>query len=228
MDHDEEIFDEFRPGFLADKDTAWLNDFAEIQRRHEPEISAWAQAFLDYHPVDHQRTAAAIKAWADQVPWPEGEYGREMMALAVRMAITMRLSLSIAAERDRARRTDLMQAAHERIVEARKKAAVYDGVVDRARPAYYVGVGWHAILDDLIKEFSEIDGLGFLSAHEKFGGLRISYLYSGDRQADIDAIEKRAIERSLITCWYCGQPGKLKRERWWRVRCEEHWSAEND
>lgn len=119
-----------------------------------------------------------------------------------------------------------MQAAHERVVEARRRAAVYDGDLDRARPAYYVGPGWTAILDDLVREFAEIEGLGFLSAHEKFGGLRLSYLYSGDRQADVDAIERRAADRAIVTCWYCGQPGQLKRERWWRVRCEEHWSAE--
>lgn len=119
-----------------------------------------------------------------------------------------------------------MQAAHERVVEARRKAAVFDGDLDRARPAYYVGAGWHEILDDLLREFSEINGLGFLSAHEKWGGLRVAYLYSGDRQADVDSIEKRAADRSMETCWYCGQPGRLKQERWWRVRCEEHWSAE--
>lgn len=119
-----------------------------------------------------------------------------------------------------------MQAAHDRMTEVRRKAAVFDGDLDCARPAYYVGVGWYPILDDLVKEFAEIDNLGFLSAHEKFGGLRVAYLYDGDRQAEIDAIEKRAADRSLVTCWYCGQPGKLKQERWWRVRCDEHWNAE--
>ncbi|MBY5684864.1 hypothetical protein HFO32_22330 [Rhizobium leguminosarum] len=119
-----------------------------------------------------------------------------------------------------------MQASNERVVEARRKAAVYDGDLTRAREGYHVGAGWHAILDDLVKEFAEIENLGFLAAHEKSGGLRVSYLYDGDRQTDIDAIEKRAAARALVACWYCGQLGKLRQERWWRVRCEEHWSAE--
>jgi hypothetical protein len=124
------------------------------------------------------------------------------------------------------RKNALIDEAHDRIVEARRKAAVYDGDLDRARPAYYVGPGWHPILDDLVQEFAEIDDLGFLSAHEKFGGLRVTHLYSGDRQTDVDAIIKRVSDRALAACWYCGQAGRMRQERWWRVRCDEHWNAE--
>lgn len=120
----------------------------------------------------------------------------------------------------------LMKAAHDRMIEARKLAAVYDGDLERARRAYHVGPGWHPILDDLVKEFAEVEGLGFLAAHEKFGELRVAYLYDGDRQADVDTIVKRASDQAMEACWYCGQLGKVKQERWWRVRCEEHWSAE--
>ncbi|WP_035228743.1 hypothetical protein [Agrobacterium tumefaciens] len=120
----------------------------------------------------------------------------------------------------------LMKAAHNRMVEARKLAAVYDGDLDRARPAYHVGGGWYGILDDLVKEFAEIKNLGFLAAHEKWGELRVAYLYHGDRNADVNAIEMRAHDRCLVTCWHCGQPGKMKQERWRRVRCDEHWSSE--
>lgn len=120
----------------------------------------------------------------------------------------------------------LIQAAHDRMLAARRKAAVYDGDLDRAGPAYHVGVGWHAILDDLVKEFAVIENLGFLAAHEKWGGLSIAYIYDGNRQAGVDAIEQRARDLCLKTCWYCGQPGRMRQERWWRVRCEEHWSAE--
>ncbi|KQQ61180.1 hypothetical protein ASF69_01780 [Rhizobium sp. Leaf311] len=121
---------------------------------------------------------------------------------------------------------DLIAASHDRMIAARQKSAVYDGDLARARQAYNVGAGWHGILDDLVSEFAKIDGLGFLGAHEKWGGLRIAYLYSGDRQSDVDSVVHNAAERSLETCWHCGQPGKLNRERWWRVRCDEHWSAE--
>lgn len=119
-----------------------------------------------------------------------------------------------------------MQASHDRMVEARKLAAVYDGDLDRARPAYHVGSGWHAVLDDLVKDFAEIEGLGFLAAHEKWGELRVAYLYVGDRKSDVEAIEMRARDRCITSCWYCGQPGKMRQKRWWRVRCDEHWSAE--
>ncbi|MBY3044820.1 hypothetical protein [Rhizobium leguminosarum] len=120
----------------------------------------------------------------------------------------------------------MIQAAHDRMLAARRNAAVHDGDLDRARPTYHVGAGWHAILDDLVRDFSEIEGLGFLAAHEKWGELRVAYLYSGDRHADVDEIEHRARDLCLTTCWYCGQPGTMRKDRWWRVRCEEHWSAE--
>lgn len=119
----------------------------------------------------------------------------------------------------------LIDESHDRIMEARRKAAVFDGDLDRARQAYYVGDGWHGILDDLVRDFAEIDDLGFLSAHEKWGHLRVSYLYSGDRKDAVEAIVKRSADRALVSCWYCGQPGKLKQESWWRVRCDEHWST---
>ncbi|MCJ8237823.1 hypothetical protein [Peteryoungia algae] len=117
-----------------------------------------------------------------------------------------------------------MVMTQEQMEERRRQVAVFDGDVDRARSGYHVGEGWHAILDDLVREFAKIDDLGFLSAHEKWGGLRVSYLYPGDRSDDVEAIVKRASHRAQETCWYCGQPGKLKQERWWRVRCDEHWS----
>lgn len=120
----------------------------------------------------------------------------------------------------------LIQAAHDRMVAARRKAAIFDGDLDRARLAYHVGSGWHVILDDLVTEFAEIKNLGFLAAHEKWGELRVAYLYHGDRQSDVDVIVKRASDRALEACWYCGQPGKMKQERWRRVRCDEHWSSE--
>jgi len=108
----------------------------------------------------------------------------------------------------------------------RRQLAVFDGDLDRARSGYHVGDGWASILDDLVTDFSQINDLGFLSAHEKWGHLRVSYIYSGERKDDVEAIVKRAADRCLVSCWYCGQTGILKQERWWRVRCDDHWSAE--
>lgn len=149
-----------------------------------------------------------------------------MMGKVDQEAISAVVQRMIASRTDDPIKRAKLQAAHDRMTEARRRAAVYDGDLERARPAYYVGPGWHAILDDLVKEFAEIEGLGFLSAHEKWGGLRVGYLYDGDRQDDVDAIVKKTADRCIVACWYCGQPGKIKQERWWRVRCEEHWSAE--
>ncbi|KPF42997.1 hypothetical protein IP76_14460 [Rhizobium sp. AAP43] len=118
-----------------------------------------------------------------------------------------------------------MVMTKEQMEERRRQLAVYDGDLEHARPGYNVGEGWYAILDDLVREFAEIDDLGFLSAHEKWGHLRVSYLYSGDRKEDVEVIVKHAADRCLVSCWYCGEPGQLKQERWWRVRCDEHWSA---
>lgn len=177
------------------------------------DTEVWAKAFLDFHPVPEQRTPEAIGAWAKM-----GKVSQDEMSAVIQRMIDSRT--------DEPAKRASMQAAHDRMVEARRRAAVYDGDVDRARPAYYVGDGWHAILDDLVREFCEMDGLGFLAAHEKWGELRIAYLYDGDRQADVDAIVKRASDRALVACWYCGQPGRMRQERWWRVRCEEHRRAE--
>jgi len=179
----------------------------------DQDIDDWAKAFLDFHPMPDQRTVDAMGAWAKM-----GKVNEQAMSAVVQRMIGSRT--------DDPAKAAQMQAAHDRMVAARQKAAVYDGDLNRARPAYYVGPGWHAILDDFVKEFAEIDGLGFLAAHEKWGGLRVAYLYDGDRQADVDAIEKRAADRCRESCWYCGQPGLIRQERWWRVRCEEHWSAE--
>ncbi|TAX58940.1 hypothetical protein ELI02_02250 [Rhizobium leguminosarum] len=90
-DHDD-VYAEFRTGFLADRDVAWINVFHEVQRNHKDDIDAWAQAFLDFHPVPHQRTVAAITAWADQLPWPDDRDGIDQARMAVRISIAMRMS----------------------------------------------------------------------------------------------------------------------------------------
>lgn len=185
----------------------------QLKAESDRYLNEWAKAFLDCHPVPEQRTVGAMEAWARM-----GKVNQNDMSAVIQRMIDSRLA-------DPAKRLQ-MQAAHDRMIESRHKAAVYDGDLDRARPAYYVGPGWHSILDDLVREFAEIDGLGFLSAHEKWGELRVAYLYDGERQAAVDAIVKRARDKCLVTCWYCGQPGRMKQERWWRVRCDEHWSAE--
>lgn len=223
LEKEEQLLKAWQPGLFADQMS--MGFFRTIRAINESDIEKWSKAFLDYHPVPEQRSTQAIKAWSDDVPWPSDECGKEYAALAVRLKITLQIEEEITSVR---RRSDLIQTSHDRMKAARRRAAVYDGDLDRARPAYCVGSGWHAILDDLVQEFSKIDGLGFLSAHEKWGELRVAYLYDGDRQADINVIIKRAADRCRESCWYCGQPGRMRQERWWRVRCEEHWSTTNE
>lgn len=178
-------------------------------------LEKWARAFLDFHPMPEQRTREAIGAWAAM-----GKVDEKAISAVVQRMIDSRT--------DDPAKVAKLQASHDRMVAARRRTAVYDGDLDRARPAYYVGPGWHGILDDLVRDFAEIEGLGFLAAHEKWGELRVAYLYSGDRQADVDAIVKRSAERCLVTCWYCGLPGRMRQERWWRVRCDKHWDTTNE
>ncbi|KQY20055.1 hypothetical protein [Rhizobium sp. Root482] len=92
---DDEVYSEFRPGFFADRDVAWINAFHEVQRRHKDDVDAWAQAFLDFHPMPHQRTREAIIAWADQLPWPDDREGMEKARIGVRMSIAMRMSYTV-------------------------------------------------------------------------------------------------------------------------------------
>lgn len=187
----------------------------DLKAESDRYLEAWANAFLDFHPMAEQRTEPAIKTWA-------------IMGKVDEKAVSAVVQRMVANRPDDPAKVAKMLAAHERMVAARQRAAVYDGDLDRARPAYYVGTGWHAILDDLVKEFSEIEGLGFLAAHEKWGGLRVGYLYDGDRQDTVDAIVKKSADRCIVACWYCGQPGRMRQERWWRVRCDEHWSTTNE
>lgn len=91
--HDD-IFSEFRPGFFADRDRDWIETYHSIQREQKDDIDAWAKAFLDFHPVSHQRTVEAVRAWADQLPWPADREGIEQARMSVRIAIAMRMAYS--------------------------------------------------------------------------------------------------------------------------------------
>lgn len=92
---DDNASSEFRTGFFGDRDTAWIETFQRVQREHRDDINAFAQAFLDSHPVADQRSAEAIRTWADGLPWPDGREGVEQARMAVRMAIAMRMSFAL-------------------------------------------------------------------------------------------------------------------------------------
>lgn len=83
---------EFRAGFFADRSRGWIELFHKVQKEHEIDIRAWADAFLDFHPIPHQRTPEAITAWADLLPWSPEYEGGEQARTAVRMSIAMQLA----------------------------------------------------------------------------------------------------------------------------------------
>ncbi|HCJ74685.1 hypothetical protein [Agrobacterium pusense] len=149
--HDD-VFSEFRPGFFADRDTAWIEAFHQVQREHKDDIDAWSQAFIDFHPVDDQRTREAITAWADQLQWPNDREGVEQARMGVRMAIAMRISY--ASEQQRA--YSLREFAE--LLDVRDHAIWHVVDVGDIRP--------HQIVDDFhSKSFDEvIDSLRFSDA----------------------------------------------------------------
>lgn len=83
---------EFRSGFFADRSRDWIELFQKVQNEHEIDIRAWSDAFLDFHPVQHQRSVEAVKAWADLLPWSPEYEGEEQARTAVRMSIAMQLA----------------------------------------------------------------------------------------------------------------------------------------
>lgn len=83
---------EFTAGFFAGRSQSWIETFHRVQKEHEIDVKAWAQAFLDFHPIAHQRTPEAVKAWADLLPWSPEYEGEEQARMAVRMSIAMQLA----------------------------------------------------------------------------------------------------------------------------------------
>ncbi|MCZ8158289.1 MAG: hypothetical protein O9256_00090 [Rhizobiaceae bacterium] len=84
--------DEFKAGFFANRNRDWIELFQKVQKEHEIDIRAWADAFLDFHPVQHQRSVEAVKAWSDLLPWSPDYEGEEQARMAVRMSIAMQVA----------------------------------------------------------------------------------------------------------------------------------------
>jgi len=148
----DQILSEFRTGFFADRDVAWIETFHAIQREHRNDIDAWAQAFIDYHPMGHQRTVEAITAWADQLPWLDDRDGIEQARMAVGMSIAMRITHGSAPDKT----YSLREFAEQLGVKEHSVWHIID--VGDIRP--------HEIIDDFqSKSFDEvIDSLRFSEA----------------------------------------------------------------
>lgn len=80
------------------------------------------------------------------------------------------------------------------------------------------GEGWKSLYVPLM-ERCKADGVAVLQVKEKFGGLRF---YVGGGGDDLyDAIEE-AESRSFTICEYCGAPGELRKDGWWKTLCDLH------
>lgn len=91
-----------------------------------------------------------------------------------------------------------------------------------------VGKGWFSIVENCHKALLEIDPNYIVSqVKEKFGTL--SYYASPSEEAKEKGIRyeqlappiREAGQLSAITCELCGEPGELRKEKFWRVtRCD--------
>lgn len=53
---------------------------------------------------------------------------------------------------------------------------------------------------------------------EKFGGLRF---YMSLHSPEVESWIEDAEKKSLITCETCGAPGSLRKNGWWKIRCDD-------
>lgn len=94
------------------------------------------------------------------------------------------------------------------------------------RPWYGIqcGDGWFGLLHALccrIKKFLEkekIENFQVVQIKEKFGTLRFYTSPSFDK---IEEFIQDAEDVSAVTCEYCGQPGKIRGDKWIRVLCDQ-------
>ncbi|WP_288430145.1 hypothetical protein [uncultured Agrobacterium sp.] len=82
--------------------------------------------------------------------------------------------------------------------------------------------GWHRIVERFHDACALSTGFGFLGAHEKWGGLRITYRCDQVATEACREAERVAIEHAAVTCETCGQPGKLRQTAWRKTLCDEH------
>jgi hypothetical protein len=98
------------------------------------------------------------------------------------------------------------------------------------------GIGWYRILHDLSLKIEKIlereaedsklhEGeenerveMFAIQVKEKYGTLRF---YMSSETDEISALIRGAEIRSSLTCEVCGDPGKMRGERWFLVRCDK-------
>lgn len=81
-----------------------------------------------------------------------------------------------------------------------------------------VGVGWHKLIEDLVKDLFIMGWNGEVyQAKEKFGSLR--FYVNGINEELCGRIDK-AEHQSIKTCEVCGKKGKLRDLAWTLTLCD--------
>ncbi|MGO8034977.1 hypothetical protein [Rhizobium leguminosarum] len=83
-------------------------------------------------------------------------------------------------------------------------------------------IGWHRIVECFHEACSVEPSYGFLGAHEKWGGLRLTYLRGEDAHETCLEAQRIAVERAAITCEKCGRHGELRQTAWRKTLCDQH------
>jgi hypothetical protein len=86
----------------------------------------------------------------------------------------------------------------------------------------FVSPGWWPILEDLLPKLKTAGVKTVDQIKEKFGGLRV---YTGSIENDsnrhlVATLIREAETKAWKTCEVCGDPGVLRTEGWYMVRCQ--------
>lgn len=114
-----------------------------------------------------------------------------------------------------------------KIVDTTEEKEVYDltttcsSFIANGFVVHNCGDGWFDLIWNLCEQIEKIipENFEVIQVKEKFGTLRF---YADNNTKEIDKLIMEAEEKSAITCEVCGKPGKLRREGWLSVKCEEH------
>lgn len=87
-----------------------------------------------------------------------------------------------------------------------------------------VGAGWNPLLNEAFAA-AEREGVRIDQVKEKFGGLRVNWGTTRDRDQweRVWGLSRELEVRSLLICEACGAPGELRKENfWWKTLCDRH------
>jgi hypothetical protein len=90
-----------------------------------------------------------------------------------------------------------------------------------------VGEGWYPIVEQLDRDLAAIDeGYVLCQCKEKFSTLRYyvdsTFDFDSPEFEAMDALIRKAEEKSAITCEFCGKPGTMDNTHYWlKTVCPE-------